>query len=177
MFPGTTPYYSITASSSKCLKQTSHQSKPKMKPMALLWVQYHKANTSVFVLFLQFQMANSFLVILFWMQSEIIINEAICFDFVVLSSFFSFFYRKHLPQTHLGRLEGESLLSLHSTLCVFYRTGISMQDQTLWNCFHNQQNTDIVHLLVKCCSATSRTRSHWQILAMLLWWGKVMLNL
>ncbi len=27
--------------------------------------------------------------------------------------------------------------------------------------FHNRQNTDVVHLLVKCCSATSRTRSRW----------------
>ena len=48
-------------------------------------------------------------------------------------------------------------------VCVFYRTGISMQDQTLWNCFHNRQNTDVVHLFLKCCSVTSKVCACWWI--------------
>lgn len=59
----------------------------------------------------------------------------------------------------------------------FYRTRISMQDQTLWNCLYDQQNTDVVHVLLKCCSVTLRICSYWQILVKLLWWGKVRLNL
>lgn len=40
------------------------------------------------------------------------------------------------------------IFPLHA--CVFYRTGMSMQDQAPWNCFHKQRDADVVHLLLKC---------------------------
>lgn len=128
MIPDAVPCNPLTGSSSKWLVQTSHQPKPKVKPMALSVSdtdssQTEDVNTSS-LYFLTVPNGK-------WLLGHFPLNvewddriyEAMRFDLGVLSPF----YRKHLPQTHLGRL-GVSLLSFHTTFVSF--TGLEFQCRT-----------------------------------------------
>lgn len=167
MLPDATLYYPLTASSSERLAQMFHQPKPKMKPMALT---VSDTDTSI-----KLKMQAHLYLVFCWVFFLNCSKQQIAFRSFhfecrmrrqnlwsnVLWSWCAVLILQETPASNTFREIRSELVIFPLHACVFYRTGISMQDQTLWNCFHNRQNTEVVHLLLKCCSATSRTCLHW----------------
>lgn len=147
-----------------------------MKHMALCqyWLQYHTENTSIFVRFYCFKQPMGFGHFILDAEWDEYIKQSalilLCCPYLI--------FLQETPASKFREIRRESLLSLHYTFVVFL-TGLEFQCRTR-HCetvsTTRRKHTSLIFLL-KCCSATSRTCTHWPILAMRLWWGKVMVNL